>query len=68
MEIFLLGLVAGAAVSALFVKRDDIKKAFQSPEFQSNVERGKKQAKQAIDEVKDKAKELLDNISSEQAP
>lgn len=71
---FLAGLAVGTALTILYAKRDEVKKAFNSPEFQGKVEETKRASKRAFDDVKDKvgslgladkAKEIFANLKGE---
>lgn len=59
MEFFILGIVAGAALGVLYTKRDEIKKAFGSPEFKGKVDETKRASKRVLDEAKDKVESFL---------
>lgn len=52
MELFILGIVAGAALGVLYTKRDEVKKAFGSPEFKGKVNETKRASKRVLDEAK----------------
>lgn len=52
MELFILGIVAGAALGVLYTKRDEVKKAFGSPEFKGKVDETKRASKRVLDEAK----------------
>lgn len=59
MEFFILGIVAGAALGVLYTKRDEVKKAFGSPEFKGKVNETKRASKRVLDEAKDKVESFL---------
>lgn len=59
MEFFILGIVAGAALGVLYTKRDEVKKAFGSPEFKGKVDETKRASKRVLDEAKDKVESFL---------
>lgn len=62
---FLAGLAVGTALTILYAKRDEVKKAVSSPEFKGKVEDTKRASIRAFDDVKDKAKQIFANLKGE---
>lgn len=58
MLTFLAGLIVGGAATALYTKRDEVKKALTSPEFKAQVKRGKKAVAKAYEDAQSEAKRL----------
>lgn len=55
---FLTGLVVGSALTLLYTKRDELKKAVNSPAFKDKVQQTKDLSKQTYNDVKDKVEAL----------
>lgn len=62
---FLAGLAVGTALTILYAKRDEVKKAVSSPAFKGKVEDTKRASIRAFDDVKDKAKQIFANLKGE---
>lgn len=62
---FLAGLAVGTALTILYAKRDEVKKAVSSPAFKGKVEDTKRASIRAFDDVKDKTKQIFANLKGE---
>lgn len=62
---FLAGLAVGSALTILYAKREDVKKAINSPAFKDKVKETKRLSQQALSDVKDKMNSLLTNFKGE---
>lgn len=61
---FLAGLAAGAALTLLYTKRDEVKKIVDSPAFQDNLQKGKEFSQKTFNNIKDKFEEVSPKIKS----
>lgn len=55
---FLTGLVVGSALTLLYTKKDELKKAVNSPAFKDKVQHTKDVSQQTYNDVKDKVEAL----------
>lgn len=62
---FLAGLAVGSALTILYAKREEVKKAINSPAFKDKVKETKRLSQQALSDVKDKMNSLLTNFKGE---
>lgn len=62
---FLAGLAVGSALTLLYAKREEVKKAINSPAFKDKVKETKRLSQQALSDVKDKMNSLLTNFKGE---
>lgn len=62
---FLAGLAVGSALTILYAKREDVKKAINSPAFKDKIKETKRLSQQALSDVKDKMNSLFTNFKGE---